>query len=550
MVSPQTIARTVMRLRPGQVALRPFARLSNAVAPWVAGSFTVADGAIDRVADWASVTGAWSRSASIAEAERGLAGAWRYVGRTVTNDRPPMGGPFPSRLWRYELQYRRWIEGLAHLAASGTLSRERLDAWWDVAEAESGREAWEPYVLARRLWSEATAAGIVREERAIPRLAREAAALFLMPEIHIGANHLLADRAAVAAISLLLAPDGPDASQRLLEYMEELERQVDRDGLHEERSPGYHLIALHDLKRVIAAAAIARKDREKALLGSYETRMAGSLSQLMHPDGSLPSFHDSVPEVEPSASELGVEAECKGGAYDLPESGLRGWRGKIYGHQVHIVADYGAPRPSHQPGHQHAAPFAFELWWDGPVITGRGVSTYEANDERLRERGASSHSCITLDGRDPAEIWSAFRMGRGYKVTNRRTGSEGGHWVVAGTHDGFVGRIHTRSIALDPGAAVLDVDDHVDGRGDAELKLHLPIAAPWSPERVGDHELILRRDRNRISLRFSGFDTVEVSPTIMYRKFGEPGEGSLVIATRGRSLPSQSAVRISLATDS
>ncbi len=55
--------------------------------------------------------------------------------------------------------------------------------------------------------------------------------------------------------------------------------------------------------------------------------------------------------------------------------------------------------PSYQPGHAHADTFNFVLnIHNEPLIVDTGISTYEANETRLKERGTAAHNTVTVSG--------------------------------------------------------------------------------------------------------------------------------------------------------
>jgi uncharacterized heparinase superfamily protein len=41
-----------------------------------------------------------------------------------------------------------------------------------------------------------------------------------------------------------------------------------------------------------------------------------------------------------------------------------------------------------------------------------GTSCYGLSNERLRQRGTSSHNTVTINGEDSSEVWSGFRVAR------------------------------------------------------------------------------------------------------------------------------------------
>ena len=89
--------------------------------------------------------------------------------------------------------------------------------------------------------------------------------------------------------------------------------------------------------------------------------------------------------------------------------------------------------PSYQPGHAHADELNFELFYNGsPIIVDTGVSTYEKNERRLRERSTNSHNCVVL-GDNSSDVWSGFRVG---KRANVKINVENDQQLTA-SHNGF-----------------------------------------------------------------------------------------------------------------
>ena len=552
-VSVGTLLRTVARLTPTQVMTRPYARIAPRLATALSLRRKRSAGAERRMRQWAAVAVRPVEAAAIAEAREVLSGSASHCGIRVAVDRFSFDSP--GRLWTYEFHFRRWLTGLALLCRSRELSAADVFRSWRDADAAAADEIamWEPYVLSRRLCSEALALGLVSGQlpadvinERLNAIEHEVAALGFNTEGHLGANHELARAAALGTLTLLLAPE--QARYSLERYASTLVSQVDREGLHEERSPAYHLSSLSDLRGVIAALNASEPRSEWAAplaeqLASVGGQMTLALQTLLHPDGSLPMFHDSPALISPSAGDFAIAPAETEAVYDFARSGFCGWRGSIGGTPGHLLADFGSPRPRHQPGHQHAAPFAFELWWGGLLFTSAGVSTYEANARRLFERGASAHTSLRVDGFDPAEIWSAFRMGRGFAVADRKVSHSDGLFRCSAVHDGFLARQHRRTISL-TADGVLNLVDEITGRGVARVEAFFPVAPEWSVD-ASHNAVSITRGARRVSV--SSSDSMRVDHDFeVARRFGQRQRTTCLVISNSGRLPIRIDTRFQL----
>lgn len=529
MPSAGTIARTIARLTPMQIVARPYTRIAPIVATRLRARWAIDAGAIPRIQQWATRCVTPLERCAIDEARELLRGRATHCGVSVELQR--LAFPVPNRLWAYEFHYRRWLLGLARLCRSGEITRDEFVAWWRDADQSNDPALREPYVLSRRIVSEALALGIAAErlgnekEQLLGRVAAETALLRRLTEAHLAGNHELTRAATLAIADLLLCGGRTDALGR---YSALLNAQCDEDGLHEERSPAYHLMVVADLQGVIAAAEIAGVEVRQ--LHDIDSNMNASMSDLLHPDGTLPMFHDSTAIVAPAAAEFGIRPGSA--TREFRESGLISWRGAIEGRDVHLVADFGSPRPSHQPGHQHAAPFAFELWWGKLLITSAGISTYDTNERRLFERGAAAHASVRLDGADPAEIWASFRMGRGYEVREGEV-ELGARFRATGVHDGFgAAQSHRRTIEMS--GTNLHVNDVVEGHGNARVEVFLPIGPAWSVALQDDRIVCTSGDQRAV---ITASAPMSIGDFEVARQFGVRERAACAVLTQSGTLP-------------
>jgi uncharacterized heparinase superfamily protein len=190
---------------------------------------------------------------------------------------------------------------------------------------------------------------------------------------------------------------------------------------------------------------------------------------LVHPDGDIPLFNDSVlgealrpdqligPATEPAPACLPAMGYAR---LALPTGVL--------------IADCGPPGPNDLPAHVHADALAFELSVGGQrVLVDGGVFDYTAGPLRDHLRGTGAHNTVQVDSQDQSEVWGAFRVGHRARVHLDQCTER----LLVASHAGYarLGVWHERRIdCLDGvGWRVLDV---LSGSGahtaDARLRLH------------------------------------------------------------------------------
>ena len=233
-------------------------------------------------------------------------------------------------------------------------------------------------------------------------------------ETDVGGNHLLKN-----LVALLLAGcafDGPypaawrERAAALLDA--ELSRQILPDGGHYERSPMYHLLVLADLLAALWASGRRELDVSVALADAVR-RMQSVARGLVHPDGEIPLFNDSVLGEAPPPSKLV-------GPSTQPAPDCLPWTGdaRLPLDEGVLIADCGPPGPDDLPAHIHADALSFELsLGEQRVLVDGGVFDYTAGPLRQRLRGTSAHNTVEVDGQDQSEVWSAFRVGRRARVS-------------------------------------------------------------------------------------------------------------------------------------
>jgi uncharacterized heparinase superfamily protein len=232
----------------------------------------------------------------------------------------------------------------------------------------------------------------------------------------------------------------------------ELEEQILEDGAHFELSPMYHQIMLF---RVLDCLNLLQNNpwtglSEDGLMGTLKEKavaMLGWLNAISYEDGSIPLLNDSANGIAPTTEQLNDYADRLGLTHSLihpfthilKESGYR----KITKPNYECIIDIGHIGPDYIPGHAHADTFNFELRIDSkPFIVDTGLSTYESNDRRTKERSTSSHNTVEINETNSSEVWGAFRVANRAYVTQLEESDDS----VTAIHDGYkkLGVLHTR----------------------------------------------------------------------------------------------------------
>jgi hypothetical protein len=376
----------------------------------------------------------------------------------------PAGG---SLLALFQLHYFDWAPG------SDSLRLSRQVESWIAANPPGSWPSWHPYPTSLRIGNWIRAFGGGMPPPVASSLAAQAVFLESNLEFHLGGNHLLENARALLAAGLFF--EGGPASRwkalglRLL--LSEVEEQVLSDGGHCERSPCYHLRMTHlvaECSALLRAAGLLVPEP----LAAAEHRMTLFHRALRHQDGRLPLFHDSLqpdPDPQPPAP----------APLSFPASGYY----ILEGPQGRLIADYGAPGASPNPGHQHAGIFSFEISAGPRLVTvDSGTVTYDPGPDRDRLRSTAAHNTVRVDGQDQFQLWGAFRVGRRAWISPVREIREPSFEVVSASHNGYrrLGVGHRRTIVHLPGWGWLIVDD-LAGRGSRRVENFLHLAPGLDP---------------------------------------------------------------------
>lgn len=395
-----------------------------------------------------------------------------FLNHTVASyDSIPWNDRRHAKLWLYHLNYFDFLNVGFVLPDEEPKLKAALEIVvdWCRLNTKGTEVGWEPYVLSVRIvnWlkflARHAASGEFWKEGGtihtlLESLGVQVATLERRLEKDLLGNHFLKNiKALLFAGAMLETPCSARwwaKGEELLE--QQLNEQILPDGGHFERSPMYHSQVLEDLAEIRLLNAAPGKTLSCSRLLSQKIRsMAQFLQAILHPDGDIPLFNDSVLGGTRLPAELLtlVEAHAPKGAKSespvtvFPDTGY----GVIRSPESRsaLIFDCGPVGPDHQPGHSHCDVFSYELSLHGQrVVVDTGVSTYERGPERHYERSTAAHNTLRIGGEEQAEIWGSFRVGRRPCVGPIRGGCNGAFRFVSGEHDAYrrSGVVHARTI--------------------------------------------------------------------------------------------------------
>lgn len=397
--------------------------------------------------------------------QQGYLGGQRFEFLNVSSDFTEAGGWWGEKnsyLWYYNLNYFEWINQGECTEALPWILR-----WIDENKPSPSNRAWDPYPVSLRIinwvryFLENSSIELAHES-----LAFQAKWLMGRIETHLLGNHYLVNGFALFFAGIYFK--GLEADRWLAKgwtiIEKELPREVHRDGGHFERSPMYHSLILEDVLNLLNLSRTYQKRCPVGLGDLCEKtadRMLSWLSGMTYDDGTFPLFNDAVCGIASSREDLEKYADRLSlkfkpthrgnGTCYYEDTGFARMRKA----RAILFAEVGGPGPSYQPGHSHAGTLGFEFMIAGhKLLVDTGTNTYEACDERVRQRSTLSHNTLIVDGCDSSEVWRSFRIGRRAigKYLHHTSNNETSELTLSAEHNGYklagLGGIHRRLWSL------------------------------------------------------------------------------------------------------
>lgn len=360
-------------------------------------------------------------------------------------------------------------------------------------------------------------------------------------ELDIGGNHLIKNVKALLWAGAFFA--GAEAERWAARGRDllgpQLDEQILADGMHEERSPAYHLQVFADLLECRSVLGVGPlRDRLDGCL----IAIAQVAADLTHPDGLPSLFNDGGLHMtySPEAC-LACHAELTGRrteparCVELPDAGYFALRGTLPGDlgESYLLADCGPIAPDHLPAHGHGDLLAFE--WslgDERILVDAGVYEYHPGAAREASRATRSHNTVTIDDEDQCEFWSSFRVGRRARVTERSVSLRASELDLRGSHDGYDhlrgAPRHRRHLHATPER--IHVKDEITGGNGQPVRARLLLHPDCRVETEADGLRILG---HRVVVRLRSSAPVRVETSSWCPDFGERRKTSQLVLELG-----------------
>ena len=337
-----------------------------------------------------------------------------------------------GKLWVYNLNYFDFLNQKDISKEEGLKLMRFFVSFY--GDSKDGKE---PYPTSLRIinWVKFIAKHNINDKEIFKIVREDANRLKDNLEYHLLANHLLENGFAMFFAGYLFNDKSYfSVSKKLIK--KELNEQILNDGVHFELSPMYHQIILHRLLDCIELMKLniwEENDVLVSFLKEKAKKMLSSLQTISFQDGSIPMVNDSTHNIAITSQSLFSYAESlklEWSDIQLSNSGYRKFNSK----HLELLIDVGQVGPSYQPGHAHADTFNFLLHVNNkPIIVDPGLSTYEINNTRTRERSTSYHNTVTVNDLDSSQVWSGFRVAKRAEVRI----VEDTNTIVSAVHNGY-----------------------------------------------------------------------------------------------------------------
>lgn len=382
-----------------------------------------------------------------------------------------------GKLWTYNLNY---FDFLNQEGMSKEIGIDLINDY--IKNDKTLKDGKEPYPISLRgiNWVKFLSENRVCDSRIDKILYQHYYILFKNLEYHLLGNHLLEN-----AFSLLFCAyyfqDEKLYSKTKKLLISELDEQILNDGSHYELSPMYHQIIYYRLLDCINLIKLNFSWKNDNLLSFLEvkaSKMNSWLRNLTYSNGEIPMVNDATYGIAPKSNELFSYAEEIGitdQQIPLSDSGYR----IIRTNNFELFIDVGNVGPDYQPGHAHSDTLNFELIKNGnPIFVDTGISTYEKNSKRQKERATHSHNTVKIGSKEQTQVWAGFRVAKRAKITHLIEKSN----LIEASHDGYLsdGYKHTRSFLWEEKHLILsdEINRSTNNKAKAYFHLHSSVTKP------------------------------------------------------------------------
>lgn len=323
--------------------------------------------------------------------------------------------------------------------------------------------------------------------------------LYHNPEYHLLGNHLLENGFALL-FGAYYFKDIILYKEALKILKNELTEQILEDGAHFELSPMYHQIML---VRVLDCIQLLKHNFWKnddllSFLEKVAVKMVSWLQTVTFESGDIPMVNDSAFGIAPSTQELvayGKKLNLHSKEIDLSDSGYRMYKNNKF----ELFVDIGHVGASYQPAHVHSDTFNFVLYANSqPVFVDPGVSTYEKNHIRQKERSTVYHNTVQVAEQEQTQVWGGFRVAKRAEITNLIENKNS----LKATHNGYkaLNLMHTRKFTV--GKDNIYIEDTISTKKSFKKTAYFHLHPTISNVRIENSKVLI--DDREIVVFFEG----------------------------------------------
>lgn len=413
----------------------------------------------------------------------------------IIDDHSPFDIIPPNEAWERALHGFGWLRHMAAAAVVRPEARETaraLAAEWAERHMGSSGVAWEPDVTGRRLISWISHAGLLLED-ADPGTYEVITESLGVQLVRLAASwrnsaggypRLLSLTALVLSRLSISGHDGQIADAERA-FIQELGRQILRDGGHIGRNPGLLVEIILDLLP-LNQCFVARGRPVPRELSALKQKMLSMLKFMRMGDGMLARFNGmSVASPAGLATVLAYD-DAPGAPLSAATSShyLRLERGNAI-----LIMDAGPPPPLEAAGQAHAGCLSFEFSSGTSLLFVNGGAPGPAHSEwRAASRATASHNTLCLGEKSSSKLIRHKSLEqlvggapiRFPDIVTAHAEQHGDGLELTASHDGYVRRFgltHHRTIALNgAGTRLLGIDRLTGERGDLRLRQDIPFA--------------------------------------------------------------------------
>lgn len=370
-----------------------------------------------------------------------------------------------GKLWTYNLTY---FEYLNQKELDPEIGVQLIRDF--IQKIDTTKDGLEPFPISLRImnWVKFLTKNNIQDSKIDQSLYIQTEILIDKLEYHLLGNHLLENGFALLFAAYYFSDENFYEKAATI-FWSELKEQILADGAHFELSPMYHCLMLY---RVLDCINLMQQNQdiqfkkhmelEIAILTSASV-MLGWLKKMTFKNGQIPRLNDTAEGIAPSSQQLFDYAKrllLTPPEISFTESGYRKFQFADY----ECIVDVGHIGPDYIPGHAHSDTFHFVIHAKGqPFIVDTGISTYENDENRQRERSTSAHNTVQIGEVEQSEVWGGFRVARRAKICDLNEAKN----TIKASHTGYahIGATHAREFVFSE--KKIDIKDSVQSKKNA-----------------------------------------------------------------------------------